>query len=45
VVDGFPAQQMLSRMMRVKLDGVTGCNFLKEFKVTIDYTSGTLQLN
>jgi hypothetical protein len=41
VVGGFPAQ-MLRQVMKTKPDGVTGYNFLKEFKVTIDYANEIL---
>jgi predicted aspartyl protease len=35
---------MLSQAIGTKLDGIIGYNFLKEFKVTIDYPSETLRL-
>jgi predicted aspartyl protease len=35
---------MLSRVVKTKLDGIIGYNFLKEFKVTIDYINETLRL-
>jgi predicted aspartyl protease len=35
---------MLGRIVKTKLDGVIGYNFLKEFKVTIDYPNETLRL-
>ena len=35
---------MLSQMVTTKLDGIIGHNFLKEFKVTIDYPNETLRL-
>jgi predicted aspartyl protease len=36
---------MLSQIVKTKLDGVIGYNFLKEFKVTIDYPNETLRLD
>lgn len=35
---------MLSQVVKTKLDGIIGYNFLKEFKVTIDYPNETLRL-
>lgn len=35
---------MLSQAVTTKLDGIVGYNFLKEFKVTIDYANETLHL-
>jgi predicted aspartyl protease len=35
---------MLSQIIKTKLDGIIGYNFLKEFKVTIDYPNETLRL-
>jgi predicted aspartyl protease len=35
---------MLSQIVKTKLDGIIGYNFLKEFKVTIDYPNETLHL-
>jgi predicted aspartyl protease len=35
---------MLSQIVKTKLDGIIGYNFLKEFKVTIDYPNETLRL-
>ncbi|MDT4953403.1 MAG: hypothetical protein QOJ02_1541 [Acidobacteriota bacterium] len=35
---------MLSQIVKTKLDGIIGYNFLKEFKVTIDYLNETLRL-
>ena len=36
---------MLSQAVMTKLDGVIGYNFLKRFKVTIDYLNETLRLD
>lgn len=36
---------MLSQIVTTKLDGIIGYNFLKEFKVTIDYPNETLRLS
>jgi predicted aspartyl protease len=35
---------MLSQIVKTKLDGVIGYNFLREFRVTIDYPNETLRL-
>jgi predicted aspartyl protease len=35
---------MLSQVLGVKLDGIIGYNFLKEFKVVLDYPGGILRL-
>ena len=35
---------MLSNAIGVKLDGIVGYNFLRNYKVVIDYPSGTLSL-
>jgi predicted aspartyl protease len=35
---------MLSQIVKTKLDGIIGYNFLKEFEVTIDYPNETLRL-
>lgn len=35
---------MLSQIVKTKLDGIVGYNFLREFKVTIDYPNETLRL-
>lgn len=35
---------MLSQIVKTKLDGVIGYNFLRQFKVTIDYPNETLRL-
>jgi predicted aspartyl protease len=36
---------MLSAAISVKLDGIIGYNFLNQFRVTIDYSRTTLELN
>jgi predicted aspartyl protease len=42
VVDFLPA---LSQAVETKLDGIIGYNFLKEFRVTIDYPNETLSFD
>jgi hypothetical protein len=42
VVDFLPA---LSQALATRLDGIIGYNFLKEFRVTIDYPNETLSFD
>ncbi|HKQ99401.1 MAG TPA: aspartyl protease family protein [Pyrinomonadaceae bacterium] len=40
-----PSLGMISQAVGTKLDGIIGYNFLKEFRVTIDYPNETLRLD